>query len=639
MSTVFDDGHTLPRTRAGSSWAGRMPSWLGVLWRRWSEAQPFQAPPRKEWPVALRRARIVGFALIGVQLIGLGWWSYVLASRYALTKDFAEYEQAAFLLAHGHLNPYSTIVSNTFWQDHGDFMFLPIALVQALWLHPVVLSWAQDLAIVGAEAIAFAWICEIAARRAQHDRRLVLPVLLIALGVVLLVANPWIAWGLSFDYHVEAVSTLFLLATLYDLHHDRRRVWVWVVCCLLSGDIGGTYIVASGISGVLVSRSLWRRGVAIAALGLATLIAFSLLHFNHGTNSHAYGPLVFANGSAENSGQAFSAITILTSVLEHPARAMHILWQNRGDAWANTSPVGIVGLFWLPVMPVLILILAEGQLASQLFAAPGFQNLPIASLAAVGTVAICSAVAGRHLGRKRWLAPSLIALLMANAIAWAVVWLPQVKINWLRVTPAAAMTLKSIESKIGSQDEVLVSQGIVGGFAYRPAIYPLFSPTITVPVRATKVWIILAPSQGVETASVSGVYEDIDELSTDPSMRLVVAKDGIWAFAWKVPPGVRTLELKPSSHAYTPAWTVPGKAGIAIDIGPERDWHVASTAQVGDVIDHDYWRELPGAYTARVTLAVSSTANVEVWNTTTSTTAEPPIGAGYKRYDNHTDDI
>ena len=128
MSTVFDDGHTLPRTRAGSYLrqaecrAGLASSGAAGL-----SAQPFQAPPRKEWPVALRRARIVGFALIGVQLIGLGWWSYVLASRYALTKDFAEYEQAAFLLAHGHLDPYSTIVSNTFWQDHGDFMFLPIA--------------------------------------------------------------------------------------------------------------------------------------------------------------------------------------------------------------------------------------------------------------------------------------------------------------------------------------------------------------------------------------------------------------------------------------------------------------------------------------------------------------------------------
>ena len=63
-----------------------MPRWLIALWRRWSEAQPFESPALSEWPVALRRARLVGFAMLGVQLIGLGWWSYVLASRYALTK-------------------------------------------------------------------------------------------------------------------------------------------------------------------------------------------------------------------------------------------------------------------------------------------------------------------------------------------------------------------------------------------------------------------------------------------------------------------------------------------------------------------------------------------------------------------------
>ena len=151
----------------------------------------------------------------------------------------------------------------SFFQNHADFIFVPIAFVQDLWPHPVALIWSQDLATVGAEAIALAWMCEIAAQRSLRDRTTVIPVLLIALGVVLLVANPWVAWASSFDYHAEAVSTFFLVATLHDLHHGRRRAWLWVACCLLSGDIGATYAVAAGASAILAGRRLYKRGVAV----------------------------------------------------------------------------------------------------------------------------------------------------------------------------------------------------------------------------------------------------------------------------------------------------------------------------------------------------------------------------------------
>ena len=300
----------------------------------------------------------------------------------------------------------------------------------------MALTWAQDLATVGAEAIALAWICEIAARRAKRDHTTITPILLVALGVVLLVANPWVAWASSFDYHAEAVSTLFLLATMHDLHRGRRRVWLWVACCLLSGDIGATYMVAAGVSGVLAGRRWLRRGAAITVLGLAWLIMVGLLHLNHGTNGHAYGPLVFANTTSN--GYAVSALTVLTAALKHPVRAMRILWSNHLAAWANLSPTGLLGLFWLPVLPPLLLILGEGQLASESFAAPGFQNLAIVTLAAVGTVGMCSAIAGSRFGRKRWVLPALITVLSANAVVWSVVWLPRIGATWLQVTPSAA---------------------------------------------------------------------------------------------------------------------------------------------------------------------------------------------------------
>ncbi len=589
-----------------------MPRWLIALWRRWSEAQPFESPALSEWPVALRRARLVGFAMLGVQLIGLGWWSYVLASRYALTTDFRLYENAAYLITHGHMGS-----TWSFFQNHADFIFVPIAFVQDLWPHPVALIWSQDLATVGAEAIALAWMCEIAAQRSLRDRTTVIPVLLIALGVVLLVANPWVAWASSFDYHAEAVSTFFLVATLYDLHHGRRRAWLWVACCLLSGDIGATYAVAAGASAILAGRRLYKRGVAVTALALAWLIAIDLLHLNHGTNGHAYGLLVF--GNSRSSPYAISALTVVTATLEHPARAFRILWLNHVNAWANLSPTGVLGLLWLPVLVPLMLILGEGQLASKaIFAEPGFQNLAIASLGAVGTVAMCSAIAGSRFGRHRLLLPILVTVLAANAVVWAAVWLPQVSTNWLRVTPAAAATLKSIEAKVGPRDEVVVSQGISGDFSYRPVAYSVARASATVPVTAAKVWIILAPNQGIETAPVAGVYADIAALTANPSMRLVTAANGIWAFEWSPPRGEHQLTIAPEERTRALAWPLAGPAGATVTDGPASDWHLAGNGKRGYVLDHAYWREPPGVYQVSVSLSVASTANVEVWNSTTS---------------------
>ena len=53
--------------------------------------------------------------------------------------------------------------------------------------------------------------------------------------------------------------------------------------------------------------------------------------------------------------------------------------------------------------------------------------------------------------------------------------------------------------------------------------------------------------------------------------------------------------------------------------GPSSDWYVEGNGRPGYVLNRAYWREGPGWYRATVSLAVSSTANVEVWDATTST--------------------
>jgi hypothetical protein len=200
-----------------------------------------------------------------------------------------------------------------------------------------------------------------------------------------------------------------------------------------------------------------------------------------------------------------------------------------------------------------------------------------------------------------------------------VIWIPHAPGRWLTVSPGAAAVLHNVQAKIGPNDEVIASQGILGAFADRKSAYYLLDATMTVPVRTHKVWVIFAPTQGIELASVAGTYADIAAFGETPGANLVAAANGIWAFEWNVPPGTTALRLKPPRNPKIPAWAVPGSAGATVQDGPQRDWHMASTRRSGYVVDHAYWRETPGVYRASVTLAVSSIANVEVWNTTTST--------------------
>jgi hypothetical protein len=610
----------LPRTRNGRRF-GRIPR---SLWERWSNAQAFVVPPRMLWPVALRRARIVGLCLLGVQFLGLCWWSHVLASRYALTSDFSTYAQATYLIAHGHLDPFSTTlgrVGHVFWRDHSAFFVWPIALVQSLWPHPVTLLWMQDAATFAMQATAFVWICDIAAGLARRRRSTAAPVALVALGIILLVPDPWMLWASSFDFHVEAFSALCAVATARNLFLGRKRAWLWALVGLSTGDLGASYLAAVGASAALSGRSRLRPGGLIALLGVGWFLLLGVIHGTQGSPAHAYA-LIITGSATGFVPEHDSSLNVLSGALAHPARVAQALWANRIDLWANLSPGGLIGLVWVPVLVPITLILAESQFTSIVdFSYPGFQSIAVVPLVAVGTVALFGMlIGGRSVGRtRRWLARILFVGVTVNAVAWAVVWIPHAASRWLTVSPGAAAVLRSVHAKIGPNDEVIASQGILGSFADRESIYYLLETTVTVPVRAHRVWVIFAPNQGIELASVAGTYADIAAFAQAPGVNLVVASNGIWAFEWNVPPGTTELRLNPPHSPEIPAWTVPGSTGVTVRDGPQADWHMASTQRSGYVVDHAYWRATPGVYRANIALAVSSSANVEVWNATTST--------------------
>jgi hypothetical protein len=110
-----------------------------------------------------------------------------------------------------------------------------------------------------------------------------------ALGVgaiAIAVINPWTYWSASFDFHIQAVATLFALLLARDLWNGRSRRSLWFVAALLlCGNVAGTYLVGVGIFALLSvrRRDLRVPGIALAVGGLAASAIMTALGGAEGT--------------------------------------------------------------------------------------------------------------------------------------------------------------------------------------------------------------------------------------------------------------------------------------------------------------------------------------------------------------------
>ncbi len=556
--------------------------------------------------------RRIGLVVLAVQLVGLFVWSAVLVDRYALTYDFSVYHQAWWLLGHGNLNPFDTPIGLPVWADHGEFLLWPLALVGDLWPHTVTQLWVQDAALVGAEAVAFLWACDLAGALRAPRMRSSLPALLAATGLVLLVADPWVYWTVSFDFHMEPVGILFILLAGRSLHRDPggRRFWLWAVLALACGDVVTTFVLALGLAAALAGRQWRRNGLLLAAVALAwELLLVAVGADKASVLTAGYGYLAASAGGVEPAHVGLSQIAAGT--LGHPGRAVGILWSRRLDIYAQLAPAGLIGILspWAAVTAA-VALLENGLNHYVLFIVPGFQDIILYVLLALGTVDVLVRLARR---RPRWAAVAA-AVVALNAVAWGTAWLPRTVEQWLRVSPAAAAVLSSVQRQIPVGDQVVASQGVVGRFSERRWIYPVFGPS-TLPVHTSTVWVIVAPTQGIETAPIPVSDALVAELAGPLHATLVAHDAGIWAFRWNPAAGTRDLVV-PSAVPTVAAWTTTGPAGRSVTTGPSADWRAVGTGVPGYVVAGDYWRELPGRYQATVELSTSVAARVEVWDAT-----------------------
>ena len=550
---------------------------------------------------SLRHDRLwwIGVAVIALQGVGMLAWSYDLWTRFAVSSDFSLNYQAWWLIAHGNLDPFSTVLGVPFLENHLQLIMWPLALVQRLSPDSPDLQWIQGLSIVGSELVVWHWMREATIRiRGGHG------LLLASAGALLLVLNPWAWYSISFDFHLEMVALPFLTLAAYDLYHRRSRMWLWVALTLASTEIAATWVVGLGLAALMVGGGRRRAAIVVIALGAGWILFVHSIHADQG------GSLTALYGYLAGPTPAHNLIGLVAGFSTHPGRVLLALWSHRVDIWSNLAPGGLLGIAnpWTLGISLPVL-LANNLVAGAVFARPSFQSVPLYVLVPLGTVLLLVAL---HPRRPR-LAMALGVIAVVNAAAWSAVWAPQVPTTWLRIPPASASVLRQALARMPVPDEVVASQGVVGRFSARPLVYPILYGGQVIPLKARTVWFVLTPTLGIETAPSIDVYGFLHNLSRLRGARLALAADGVVLVRLAAHPGETSVQI-PRIVREVPAWALPGSVGQAVRTGPESSWHLMSRGARGYVLSGDYWREPAGSYVAVVDLSSPEPVTVEVWN-------------------------
>ena len=305
--------------------------------------------PDRRW----RRLRVGGAVVMGLWCIGLIVYSTTIYNHDFLGEDFATYNQAWTLIGQGHLNPYDTIYHFPFIKADFELIIWPLALVH------LVVSGVGGPAVdpgPGRGRQRFRGLpLDRGLPRAAHGARGGPPPASHRLVLAVLVASPGAYQILYFDFHMEPISTVFVLLAGRDLWSGRhRRAWIWVVMALTCGTFAAITLVGLGISALLAGRETRRQGglLVVAAIGWLALV--SVLGASAGSGISTYGYLV---GRRTLSGPSGIAI-LMSGLLLHPSRVIDQLHGRLTPMYVLVKQVGVVGLAsaWGFGVPVVVMV-------------------------------------------------------------------------------------------------------------------------------------------------------------------------------------------------------------------------------------------------------------------------------------------
>jgi hypothetical protein len=562
--------------------------------------------------------------VFGLQFAVMAVWSDVQYSHFALTKDATTYIQAFHLISHGDLDPFSSTAGYAFISDHFQLTAWPLSLLDRLGPQGLMVLWAQDLFVVLAGAAAFAWMRHIVSGRPIRQGSVLTSNVVLGVGLLLLVADPWTYWAIAYDIHIESFALVFLVLAAFEFSRGNdRRAWIWVLVTVLSGDVAATYVAALGISALLAARFArnehrvsYRTGLLLLGVAVVWTVFVAIVGGNKGSTLFAtYGFLAVAAGAAVPPRLGF--LHFLEGVAKHPGNLVNALWRTRVNIYATVAPTGWVGTFTAWTFGVPGLVLLENGLEKNVhFSFPSYQSLPVYVFGPVGIVVILVWAAGRF-RLPRLIGIAIVAVLTTNVILWAAIWIPDAVPTWLSVSGAQASVLSDALRQIPGSAEVVVSQGVAGPFANRADIHPLQGLRAPIPVSGTSVFFVLAPGAGIETVPVNEALETIYSVAGPLHATLIAHGAGVWAFRWHRPLAVHAVQFATQPPTLA-AWTLPSVAGRYDLSGAEPSWRVFSNGSEGYLVYGDYWTEATGHYVATVALSTATPVNVEVWNATTN---------------------
>ena len=490
----------------------------------------------------LRLVRRTGLVLLGLQLVAMLAFSTVEYHRYALTKDFGAYSQAWWAIAHGHLDPFSTVFGTQFWRNNSDFAMWPLALLYYVFPHPIDLLWVQDVVVVATELVALDWVLRVVERSpgALTDRAKA------ALGIgaaVVLAANPWAWETIAFDVHFEPFAAFFAVLAGRDLWAGRsRRLLAWVPLTLLCESLGGLYLVGVGLSGVLGARATRRTGLVVALVGLAWITLLTAAG-GVGLGGHGianwYGYLV-----GPHRGHV-GLFDLVVGMVRHPSAMAHMIATRWTTLLAFLLPVGLVGVAspWAIGMSAVVFVPAMLNADPNFFrAVQSFQVWPALPFIVVASVMVVSRLFQGG-PRSRRAAAAVGAAWLTLVCVFAIGDLPSVPGYWLAVDPAGAAQLQRIDKRIPERAELIVSQGVVGRLAERSSVYAFAGFERTFPVERRHVAFVITPSEGVGEVTAREARAAIAYVHDTLGARVVMARDGVHVLEWSPPVGTRRVSL------------------------------------------------------------------------------------------------
>jgi hypothetical protein len=490
----------------------------------------------------------IGAVLEATVLIAYSLFRY---NHFDLGVDFALIDQATHLIAHGDLNPYSTIYGHPYLLDTFGLITWPLALLAKIFPSGIVLLIAQALCL----AITTFLIVRIAIIKSNQ-----LPpgyrVAIFVVTALLAFSSPWALEADSFDVHLEVFGALGLVLALSAAIEKRPLMAAIGLTIALSSSIDPIVNVIGLGLGLAVLASTRRYGLIYLLAGVATLVLSVVLNAHQGFSFTAqYGYL-----AAPDTGHP-SAFAIVRSIVEHPTKPLSVLVSRKLPIAELIGYGGVLGLLFPPTLvPVLIDIPINGlTVAPNFISLPeGFQNWPEEALLLAGSALIAIWLLNRipqHLKKTA----TFIWFLIWSAIGFQALFFDlSVPYNWTTTPPSAWHVLQLAVTRTPPTAETVATINIIGRFASRKSVFFVPSLHSTLPICSRQTTIVLLSGGGYAVLSPAQVLYLAHQLAQNKSLSQIAAGGGAYVFQINALPGRETLVL-PEGHL------IQGHESIAFD--------------------------------------------------------------------------